>query len=171
LKYKDIHPTEDCHEIHRQVQVFDQVMLELSWDARRQLGQELDSFNLTVPQYVALRILRNAPAGCTMGELAAAAQQLSPTMTGIVDRLCEAELIWKGPDAHDRRALRVHLTLAGEKVLEEIDQQRHSRITQVLTRLDAGERSDLIRLLHQYMKAALAVNQANTQESKAIGAG
>jgi DNA-binding MarR family transcriptional regulator len=152
-----------------QVEEFGEIMLHLSWEARKQLAQELDHFNLTVPQYVALCVLKKSEMGCTMGELAAGAQQLSPTMTGIVDRLDEAQLVRRAADPQDRRALRVYLTGKGEQVLGEIFRKRNQRLSLALSHLDEQERVGLIRLLQRYRKALLAADLAGSESRPTSG--
>lgn len=147
------------------VEAIDRVMLRLSWAARKQLAQELEQYNLTVPQYVTLRALRGAPAGCTMRELAEAAQQLSPTMTGIADRLDEAGLIRRETDLRDRRSLRVYLTRQGEQLMETLEEQRRSRLITVMSCLEPQERRDLIRLLDRFVNASLDQNQTDIHRS------
>jgi DNA-binding MarR family transcriptional regulator len=145
-------------DLDADVEAIDQVMLRLSWAARKQLAQELDQFNLTIPQYVTLRSLGSTSQGCTMRELAEAAQQLSPTMTGIVDRLLEAGLVRRQIDSQDRRALRVFLTDKGRQLMDALEKKRRIRLTQVVGALEAQERKELIRLLERYTAASLTIS-------------
>ena len=46
------------------------VMLQASQLARRNLMDILSTFNLTVPQYMALGVIRRTEGGCTMSALA-----------------------------------------------------------------------------------------------------
>jgi DNA-binding MarR family transcriptional regulator len=137
------------------VTALDQVMLRLSWFARKQLAQELETYEITVPQYITLKQIKSNLNGSTMKELAEAAQQVSPTMTGIIDRLSERNLVIRVPNPHDRRAYKVSLTDQGDLLLNKIEKHRRERITIAVAVLTDEERKNLIRLMERYFKATV----------------
>jgi DNA-binding MarR family transcriptional regulator len=151
------------HQLGEQAEEIDRVMLELSWAARRHLSQELDQFGLTVPQYIALKSVSSYENGCTMRALAAATLQVSPTMTGIVDRLSDRGLVERRLDLNDRRAWRVLVTPAGAVLLKEIERQRMVQLTRVINALEQQERTDLLHLMKLYLKAIKAVTLIETR--------
>ncbi len=54
--------------------------------------------------------------GALIGELAEALDIVPSAMTGLVDRMVDAGLVERRPDADDRRAFRIHLTAAGRSL-------------------------------------------------------
>jgi len=98
------------------------VTQRVSMASRRSLARGLDKFNRTIPQWTALRALQHRTRpGCTLNELAEAANQAPATMTGIVDRLVKRNLVERQRDTQDRRALRLYLTPAGVELLSQVD--------------------------------------------------
>jgi len=133
------------------LEAIERTMLQLGWATHRQLAQELSEFNLTVPQYTAMKALQNAGDNCTMSELADAARQISATMTGIVDRLVERGLLTRQRDPADRRAVRITLTEDGRQLLAAIQKKKRARLRQFLEQLTPAERQDFVRLVEKYL--------------------
>ena len=146
----DSHPPTD--PIQSDLEAIERTMLQLGWATHRQLAQELSEFNLTVPQYTAMKALQNIGDNCTMSELADAARQISATMTGIVDRLVERNLLTRQRDPADRRAVRITLTEDGRKLLDAIQQKKRIRLRQFLEQLTPAERRDFVRLVQKYLE-------------------
>jgi DNA-binding MarR family transcriptional regulator len=133
------------------LEAIERTMLQLGWATHRQLAQELAEFNLTVPQYTAMKALQNTGDNRTMSELADAARQISATMTGIVDRLVERGLLTRQRDPADRRAVRITLTEDGRQLLDAIQQKKRIRLRQFLEQLTPAERHDFVRLVEKYL--------------------
>ncbi len=145
----------------------EEFIIQLSWVSHRRLEQELDAFHLTVPQYVALKCIKEstrgsaagvgAPEGpersegCSMSELAESSHQVSATMTGIVDRLLDRGLVVRERDPNDRRTLRVGLTPAGKELLERVQQRKRAWMLQFLETLTPDERRLMIELAKRYL--------------------
>jgi len=132
------------------------VAMQLSLASRRRLAIEIEGFGLTVPQFIALRALSNAPEGLTMSELAEASQQLSATMTGIIDRLVERNIVQRQRNPDDRRSLRISLSESGKHLIQQIEDQQIKRMTRVFRLLSAFERKEMLRLLTLYLETTLA---------------
>lgn len=79
----------------------------------------------------------------TLGDLAAAEDVRSATMTGIVNGLEDDGLVRRKPHAHDRRAVLVEATSAGRRRLA---QARARRIDLVASRLGDLSEADLALL-------------------------
>ena len=135
-----------------ELEAIERTMLQVGWATHRQLAHELSEFNLTVPQYTAMKALQNMGDNRTMSELADAARQISATMTGIVDRLVERSLLTRQRDPADRRSLRVSLTDEGQQLLNAIQQKKRIRLRRFLEQLTPAERQDFIRLLQKYLQ-------------------
>lgn len=131
------------------------LMLQLSQMHRRQLAATLSACGLTLPQYSVLKALGRAdPArGCTMTELAEATHQVAATMTGIIDRLAERELVERRQDSDDRRAWRVLLTGPGASLMESVEDQQRARTAALLASFSVDDRGALLRLLGHYLDA------------------
>lgn len=128
------------------------VSLRLGWVMRRRMEQELDSFSLTMPQYMALRYLqRQGEQGCSMTEVAESSHQALPTMTGIIDRLEERGLVARERDPRDRRALVVRMSEAGSSLLEEIAVKKRAWSVRVLQGLSAEERETALGVLERFL--------------------
>lgn len=136
------------------VESIQQSLLRLSWAERRRMAQNLDAFHLTAPQYMTLRALdRPGVDSLKMNELAEAANQVSATMTGIIDRLEERGLAARQRDPDDRRAQRVLLTAQGKSLLEQIDRRNLQRMQRILSTLTPQERRGMRALIDHYLAA------------------
>lgn len=147
------------------VRTLQQILFQISWASQRRLARELDEYHLTLPQYSALRALRRSREGLRMNELASAAQQVSATMTGIIDRLSENGLVERRLDPEDRRAWRVYLTVKGEQLLDEFDAHNQTRLAKMMAGLSARERDEMIHLMQRYLDTTLAEIEDSENEA------
>ena len=129
------------------------ITTRLGWIMRRQMHRELDSFGLTVPQFMALLCIQGSDQGCSMSELAESSHQVSATMTGIVDRLVERGWVNRQRDRRDRRALIVELTPQGKALVQHISQAKRSQAMQALAALTAEERLTMIETTRRFLAA------------------
>jgi DNA-binding MarR family transcriptional regulator len=106
--------------------------LKLGWAFHRQMEQDLECFDLTLPQYITLRYLAECHTQYKLSDLAGATHHVLPTLTGIVDRLEAHGLVTRQRMPTDRRAWTLVLTPAGKDLLEEVRQQRHAWVAQLL---------------------------------------
>ena len=141
--------------IKPEVEALEKLMFQLSWAEHRRIAHELVPFHLTVPQYMALRAMQLTPQGSRMSDLAEATGQVSATMTGIIDRLSERGLADRRPDLEDRRVLRVFITEAGRSLLNEIAEQKRSRMQRILSSLSPKERQDMMHILQLYLNITM----------------
>jgi DNA-binding MarR family transcriptional regulator len=137
------------------MEAFNRVMLGMNMAFRKQLTQTLSEFQLTPPQFGALMTLDDRPHGCMMSEVAAAVHQVPATMTGIIDRLYERQLVERHIDPSNRRSWRVSLTQQGHGLIEEIKHRQHAHLMNVLNTFSAHDRQELIRLLGRYLELTL----------------
>lgn len=133
----------------------DRITSRVGWVTHKQQTQRLKAFNLTVPQYMILRALRRLDAGCSMSELAEAAMQVSATVTGIIDRLEDRQLVNRQPNPTDRRSTQIYLTASGQQLLNGIDQMRRQQIETFMQGLEPATRQQLLSLLQRYLDALL----------------
>lgn len=114
----------------------DNLIRQITWQSHKQLLQTLSrpEIGLTMPQMVTLFAIRGVGT-CRMSELAEITQQSAGTLTGIVDRLIEDNLVGRVRDLDDRRVVQVTLTPQGEERLCRVEQAR---------------REDMERMLHHF---------------------
>lgn len=139
-------------DIQADIDEWNELTTRLGWLSRRRFEQELDAFNITVPQFMALRCIAENEAGCNMSELAEASNQVSATMTGIVDRLEDRGLVMRERDPRDRRAQRVALTPAGKALMQQIRRHKQAWIGQFLSTLSPEERRLMIQMARRYLE-------------------
>jgi DNA-binding MarR family transcriptional regulator len=143
-------------QLQTDVNTMARITTQLGWVTHRQQTQRLKAFDLTVPQFMTMRALAQAQQPCTMSELAEAALQVSATITGIINRLEERGLVARLLNPADRRSFRVSLTTAGLALLDEVAQQKRSRLQAYLSHLPADKRQDLLSLMQNYLQAMSA---------------
>ena len=140
-------------QLHADVDAMARITTQLGWVTHRQQAQRLKAFDLTVPQFMTMRALAQIGQACTMSELAEAALQVSATITGIINRLEERGLVERLLNPADRRSFRVSLTSAGSNLLDDIAQQKRSRLQAYLSILPVEKRQELLGLLADYLQA------------------
>src|SRR4051794_14170397 len=96
------------------------------------------SVDLTMPQVKAL-ICVSKNNGATNTEIARNLGVGLSTVTGIVDRLTEQELVTRHEDPVDRRITRVRATDQGNALVNELVRYRTETITEILGRLNAEQ--------------------------------
>jgi DNA-binding MarR family transcriptional regulator len=105
----------------------------------RQLRQEAGT-GLTPSQLSVLASLDRRGA-LTLGELAECERVAPPSITKVVAKLEEAELIRREPDANDRRVVHVRLTAKGGRLLTSSRQRKNAWLAARLAELPAAERA------------------------------
>jgi len=111
--------------------------------------------NLTMPQLKALMCVANNN-GAPSGHIARRLGVGLSTITGIVDRLAEHDLVTRQEDPEDRRVTRVRPTQRGRELVDELTRYRDEAITAILSRLDADQ-------LHTVESAFIYLADAATQ--------
>jgi DNA-binding MarR family transcriptional regulator len=137
-------------ELIAQADAFERAVTRLLWLERKMFVCQLERFDLTPAQYLALvQLARSGPA-CTMGHLAAHLHQSSATMTGIVDRLVRQALAERCQDVADRRRVNVSLTEGGRRLLAEAGAAKRQRTAEILATFAGPDRHFLVALLEAY---------------------
>jgi DNA-binding MarR family transcriptional regulator len=93
------------------------------WINLRRFWRLLQSFNLTHPQFIALKALTMHACPCTMTDLTNTTMHDPPTMTGIVDRLVKMGLVERTRCDTDRRVVLVRTTPSGVELLRQVDKR------------------------------------------------
>jgi DNA-binding MarR family transcriptional regulator len=85
------------------------------------LEQLLKPFDLSIPQYNVLRILRGAePDALCRNDIRDRMITRMPDMTRLLDRMEEAGLVARTRETEDRRMVLTRLTAEGERLVDEI---------------------------------------------------
>ncbi|WP_042474891.1 MarR family winged helix-turn-helix transcriptional regulator [Bacillus ndiopicus] len=121
----------------------------------KQKGREiLSNYTITPPQFVALQWLQEA-GDMTIGDLSTKMYLAFSTTTDLVDRMEKTKLVQRVRDEQDRRVVRIHLLPEGERIIQEVIEQRRHYLRNIMDDFDAEEATDLVRLLkklHVQMK-------------------
>jgi DNA-binding MarR family transcriptional regulator len=122
--------------------------------------------DLTMPQVKTLIcVARNN--GATSGQIARGLGVGLSTITGIVDRLAEQDLVTRREDPYDRRITRVVATSRGLLLVDELVRYRNEILTRILSRLDA-EQLRVVDTAFQYVVAAVDEIAQENQAQEAV---
>jgi DNA-binding MarR family transcriptional regulator len=109
---------------------------------------------VTLPQALALATIRHSEGPMTPSRLAQHLTQETQSVTGLIDRMERQGWVRRVRDLPDRRAIRLELTEAGLRKLEETLAPGRETTTRVFARLDQKETVELTRLLERVYQSA-----------------
>jgi len=75
-----------------------------------------------------------------------------PTATSLVDKLIAIKLAERKNYSKDRRIVKISITRAGKKLLDEAMKQRENKINKMLTFLSKNDKKDLLRILSKVLE-------------------
>ena len=122
--------------------------------------------DLTMPQLKTL-IYVNKNEGATSGQIATNLGVGLSTITGIVDRLAEQNLVSRREDPRDRRITRVVPTPTGAELIENLIAYRNEVLTAILSKL-APEQLETVEVAFQYLLEAIADVQREHNPAGAV---
>jgi MarR family 2-MHQ and catechol resistance regulon transcriptional repressor len=144
--------------------------------ASEQLAKAADrflaAFDLSLAQFNILTVLSIRPDGIPQVELGNQLVVSRANVTGLVQRLAARKLCATVQDSSDGRVKRVHLTPAGRRLLDRIEEpylRRIERLTSRLRNTDMDDASSLLEELVQGLKALEA--DAKGQQPRAARGG
>ncbi len=140
-------------------EVLERFLTKMVWTEYRRCARELNTLDLTYPQFHTLLAIHHHSPGCTMGTLAEETNQVSATVTGIIDRLVERDLVARTRHPDDRRQVLVQLTDLGLEKLKNVFKMRRQRLMRVLAHIDTPQQAQLVAAFKQYMDVTKAVSQ------------
>jgi len=111
-------------------------------------AERMAPYGLKQIDFSVLSLLAHNP-GATSRQLCNTLDILPPNLVSLVATLDSRGLIERRPHPHDGRAVGLHLTEAGEKLIGEAEQAVAQLETDASARLTARERETLIRLLQK----------------------
>lgn len=106
-----------------------------------------EQYGTTLPRFDVMAALYRSGKGLTMGELSRELMVSNGNVTGIVERLEEDGLVWRGPRGGDRRTSHVELSGNGRAYFEQIAGAHEAWISRRLSGLDDEEVAEAIKLL------------------------
>ena len=104
-------------------------------------------YDLTSAQYNILRILRGEGQPLPILEIADRMVTVVPGITGLIDRLEQAELVHRERSEQDRRVIFVSITPKATKILSQLDEpllDLHKKLMGHLTHVELKELSRLL---------------------------
>ncbi|MDN4607189.1 MarR family winged helix-turn-helix transcriptional regulator [Sporosarcina highlanderae] len=120
----------------------------------KQQGRKiLSNYTITTPQFIALQWLFEH-GDMTIGDLSNKMYLAFSTTTDLVDRMENNNLVKRVRDEQDRRVVRIHLLVEGERVIEEVIDKRRQYLNSVLedfSEVEINEFSRLLTKLHKEM--------------------
>ena len=129
-------------------------MAQLSAYMGRMEDEAKEQFNLnelTITQMHYLEMISEL-ANPNLTELAVAMKLTKPTVTVLVDRLIEKELIYKVQSDEDRRSTHLHLSERG-KLINQMHEYAHRRMAEEIEKkINMDEAVQLKRLLEKIME-------------------
>ena len=109
--------------------------------------------DVTLPQYRALVVLgQHGPRRPV--DLAAALAVTPPTATRMCDRLVMKSLVVRDRSDHDRRAVTVSLSEAGQELVREVTARRRAELHVLLDRMPRERRAAVVDGLRAFAEAA-----------------
>lgn len=105
-------------------------------------------YELKPVDFSVLSLITHNP-GITSRQLCTALSILPPNLVGMINALEKRELIARRPHPRDGRAMGLHLTPSGQKLMQAAEQTAASLEEEVSERLSATERKTLMRLLQK----------------------
>ena len=128
-------------------------VIVLAQQLEESVGTALAKHQLTLGQFDILATLRRKGprGGLTPSQLLESVLLSSGGMTARLDKLEEAGLIARTPDADDRRMVVIELTAKGKRVIDAATATRFAEAKASLPQLDAGEMRILVGLLRRWL--------------------
>ena len=103
-----------------------------NWILKKQ-NSFMAKFELTMPQFNILRILRGAGEGVylSVNTIKSRMVEISPNTTRLMDKLLEKKLIERERSSEDKRKVHVCISKTGMDLLSEIDTEFDSELTMI----------------------------------------
>jgi MarR family transcriptional regulator for hemolysin len=144
-------------------------LMDVARMLRTYADQRGRQFGISRAQWVVLLRLDRSE-GLKQSELAEILDLSPISLTRLLDRLAESELIERRADPNDRRANRLYLTPAARPLLEQLAKLGNDMMDTVLDGLDGKANDRLLRdltLMKDNLRAAIARNSTEQQSVKA----
>lgn len=114
--------------------------------------QRMEPYQLKPVDFSVLSLVRHNP-GITSRQLCGTLGILPPNLVGMVNTLEKRELIERQPHPRDGRAMGLHLTARGDKLMRDAERTAADLEADFASRLTAAELRTLIALLKKVYRA------------------
>jgi DNA-binding MarR family transcriptional regulator len=108
--------------------------------------QRMKVYDLRPVDFSVLSLVMHNP-GITSRQLCTTLGVLPPNLVGMINALEKRNLIVRKPHPHDGRAVGLHVTATGQKLMRDAERTAIELEAEATSRLSAGEVKTLIRLL------------------------
>jgi len=98
-----------------------------------------------------------------MNRLAEALEVVPSSASRLCDRLEATGLLRRVPDPRDRREVRLMITPAARRLLDQLHERRRQALAQVIDRMTPGDQKDLVRVLQAFADATAHENEDDGQ--------
>lgn len=115
--------------------------------------ERMAPYGLRPVDFSVLSLVSHNP-GITSRQLCTALGILPPNLVGMVNGLEKRELVLRKPHPLDGRAMGLHLTGTGQKLMRDAEQTAAALESEVASRLTPSEQRTLLRLLKKVYLAA-----------------
>jgi DNA-binding MarR family transcriptional regulator len=122
-------------------------------ESTRRGRSSLAEYSLLFRVFMALTHRQNPP---TMGELGSELGLPCSSATRLVDWLVRANLVERLADQHDRRLVRVRLTVSGQQMQQAAQEHSKQQILRLLSHFSPDEQEQLLRLINKLSASLLA---------------
>ncbi len=116
---------------------------------RRRMGLVLEQHQISASQYNVLRILRGAGGVLATMTIRDRMMDREPSITRLVDRLKAKGQVRRVPSREDRRRVDCHLTSAGRKLLDSLDEPIDEMDRELMQGLTKRELQTVVELLEK----------------------
>lgn len=114
----------------------------------RDFQERLEPYGLTPFHYLVLCCLWEEDGLSTSG-IADKLQQLGATLTGVVDRMEDRDLVYRQRDPADRRIVRIWLTDEGKRLMKILPPIGAQTITKSTAGISEAEQASVLKILDQ----------------------
>ena len=134
-------------EDHRALRVWLRLLTCTQLIERQVRSRLREQFGTTLPRFDLMAQLECHPEGLKMNELSRLLMVTGGNVTAIVDQLEKEGLVERVDEPADRRAFRIHLTRAGEKLFTEMARAHEEWVVELFAGMSRREQDELLRLL------------------------
>ena len=128
-------------------------------------GARLDQSPAVPPTQLRVLAIVAANRHTNMNRLAEALNVVPSSASRLCDRLEATGLLRRVPDPRDRREVRLMLTAPAHRLLDDLRERRRQALAEVLDRMPATARQELVRALSAFGEAAAGQEAAQDTEA------
>jgi DNA-binding MarR family transcriptional regulator len=122
---------------------------------RKESHRVLSRWGLTVPKATVLALIAEAGSPLTVTRLARLLQHETPSISGLIERMCEARLVERLKDSADRRMTLVRLTEEGQHLHDSARASAAAVSEEMFGVLSKEDRAALKELLQRFQERNL----------------